>query len=237
MKQVSGPFELPSMGGELLSPGHHVPFKIMDTYIKHFPVEYHAQTAVEAALALRSDLIHAEGPNALSQVQDVEIGSYDIAIEIIGRDPEKWCPSTRETADHSFPYCVAVALLKGRMTLNAFSPRLLQDPELRGFMKKIRVVARPELKDRYPQEMPTVLTVRTATGKEYRQEIALPLGHPGNPMSDRHLEEKFRAMAGNRLSHARMNQIIALVWQLERVKDTGSLMSLMKVKNRDVKIA
>ena len=103
MKLVSRPFELPPLAGEQL-PGHApVPFRILDTYIKHFPVEYHAQTAVEAALALRNELIEAEGPQAIERLSDIEIGSYDVAIEIIGRDPEKWQPTTRETADHSFP--------------------------------------------------------------------------------------------------------------------------------------
>ena len=114
MKLVSGPFDLPSLAGEQVPGRAPVPFKILDTYIKHFPVEYHAQTAVEAALALRNELIEAEGPQAIERLSDIEIGSYDVAIEIIGRDPEKWQPTTRETADHSFPYCVAVALLDGR---------------------------------------------------------------------------------------------------------------------------
>ncbi|HMW86880.1 MAG TPA: MmgE/PrpD family protein, partial [Nitrospira sp.] len=110
MKLVSGPFELPMLGGEAMPGGEPVPFKILKTCIKHFPVEYHAQSAVEAALALRAELLATEGKTWINKVADVEIGSYDVAIEIIGRDPEKWQPATRETADHSFPYCVAVAL-------------------------------------------------------------------------------------------------------------------------------
>jgi 2-methylcitrate dehydratase len=86
MKLVSGPFELPAFGGERgqapASRGSQSPsFKILDTYIKHYPVEYHAQTAVEAALALRSELIQAEGVQAPEQITEVEIGSYDVAIE------------------------------------------------------------------------------------------------------------------------------------------------------------
>ncbi|TLY21185.1 MAG: MmgE/PrpD family protein, partial [Nitrospirae bacterium] len=105
MKLVSGPLALPHLGGE--QPNDEVPFKILDTYIKHYPVEYHAQTAVEAALLVREELLKDEGPDidgVLKAIRKIEIGSYDVAIEIIGRDPEKWRPRTRETADHSFPY-------------------------------------------------------------------------------------------------------------------------------------
>ncbi len=229
MKLVSGPFELPPMGGEPLRSGKEEPFKIVDTYIKHYPVEYHAQTAVEAGLAIRSPLLKAEGPEAISCIQDVEIGSYEVAVEIIGRDPEKWQPATRETADHSFPYCVAVALLEGRVTLNAFSPRHLKSPALHELMKKIRVVVEPEFNGRYPREMPTRLTIRTTTGREYRTEIGLPVGHPEHPMSDEQIENKFRQLSGRRLNRKRQEQIIALVWDLERLKNVSALIPLLEV--------
>src|SRR5207253_2307566 len=102
MRLVSGPLELPHLGGEQGTSKGEVPFKILDTYIKHYPVEYHAQTAVEAALLVREELLTDEGSDAaraLKAIRKIEIGSYDVAIEIIGRDPEKWRPRTRETAD------------------------------------------------------------------------------------------------------------------------------------------
>jgi 2-methylcitrate dehydratase len=81
-----------------------------------------------------------EGPQSLADISAVEIGSYDVAIEIIGRDPEKWRPQTRETADHSFPYCVAVALLDGTVTLRSFKEKRMDDPILQTLMQKVRVV-------------------------------------------------------------------------------------------------
>jgi 2-methylcitrate dehydratase len=228
MKLVSGPFELPLFGGEK-GPSGPVTFKILDTYIKHYPVEYHAQTAVEAALAVREDMQKVEGVDALAGITDVEIGSYDVAIEIIGRDPEKWQPTTRETADHSFPYCVAVALLDGRLSLHSFSPKRLRDPALHELMKKIRVVRQPEFVDRYPETMPTRITARTAAGNTYMKQMDVPLGHPCNPMPDRDLESKFRRLASGRLDRAEIDRLIGFVWTLDQVKDIGTLMPLMRV--------
>lgn len=244
MKLVSGPLELAPFAAERVLTGTDsrgrgaVPvsqspqFKILDTYIKHYPVEYHAQTAVEAALALRNELMEAEGAHAIDHVMDVEIGSYDVAIEIIGRDPEKWRPVTRETADHSFPYCVAVALLHGPVTLQSFGPKRLQDPALRDLMKKIRVVQQPEFVGRYPKAMPTRITVKTKAEKTYMSQVDLPVGHPGNPMSDRGLETKFRRLAAGRLDRSRIDRLIEWVWNLEGVKDIGTLMPLLRVKGR-----
>lgn len=228
MKLVSGPLELPAFGGEK-GPSDPGTFKIVDTYIKQHPVEYHAQTAVEAALAIREDICKVEGVEVLAGITEVEVGSYDVAIEIIGRDPEKWRPHTRETADHSFPYCVAVALLDGKVTLRSFEAKRLNDPLLHELMQKVRVVPQPEFVGRYPQAMPTRITVRTKAGKEFVKQVDYPVGHPKNPMSDHEVEEKFGRLATGRLGRARTKKVIEVVWKLDHVQDIGALMPLLKM--------
>jgi 2-methylcitrate dehydratase len=227
IKLVSGPLDLAAFGGERTDSA----FKILDTYIKHYPVEYHAQTAVEAALLVRKELLReygGDGDKALDAITDIEIGSYDVAIEIIGRDPEKWRPRTRETADHSFPYCVAVALKEGDITLKSFGAKRLADPQLLGLMSKVRVVAPDEFRGRYPAAMPTRLTVRTTT-RQFTRQVDHPLGHPKNPMSDRDVEEKFWTLSAARLGRSRAQQLIEMVWRLEKLDDIGRLMPLIRV--------
>ncbi len=229
MKLVSGPFDLPPLGGEPVdAPGTRVPFKILDTYIKHYPVEYHAQTAVEATLAVREQILQAEERAGLDRIVEVEIGSYDVAVEIIGRDPEKWRPRSRETADHSFPYCVAVALRDGAVTLRSFRETRLTDPALRSLMEKTRVIELEDFKGWYPDALPTRILVRTPS-REYVKQVDFPLGHPRNPMSDREIEEKFRRLAAGLLERTRAGRVIDWVWALERAKEVGELMPLLKV--------
>ncbi len=232
MKLVSGPIDLPPLGGEGPSGQDPASYKILDTYIKHYPVEYHAQTAVEAALVVREEVLKAEGRAGLAGITEIEIGSYDVAIEIIGRDPEKWRPHTRETADHSFPYCVAVALSDGTVTLNSFSEKRLRDSALLKLMQKVRVIEQEEFIGWYPQAMPTRITVRTASGKEFVKQIDFPLGHPRNPMSDREVEDKFRGLAAGRLDRGRAGKVIDQVWKLDTLKDIGALMPLLKLRAR-----
>ena len=93
-KQVSGPFDLPPFGGEPGSDG----FMINRTSIKFWPAEYHSQSAIYAALELRPQV-----PDP-AQIESLDIFSFDAAVDIIGKDPEKWRPKTRETADHSLPF-------------------------------------------------------------------------------------------------------------------------------------
>ena len=211
MKLVSGPLELPLFGGEKGPQG--TTFKILDTYIKQYPVEYHAQTAVEAALALREEL-KVEG-DGLARITDVEIGSYDVAIEIIGRDPEKWHPQTRETADHSFPYCVAVTLLDGRSRCAHSRPNASQDPVLHELIQKVRVVPQPEFVGRYPQAMPTRLTVRTKAGKTMCQRGLSPRPSQEPDVRPRSRRQVPPLLAARQIGPARARKMIDLVWGLD----------------------
>jgi 2-methylcitrate dehydratase len=230
MKLVSGPFELASFAAEL-STGV-ASFMISETYIKHYPVEYHAQTAVEAAVMLREELDKAEGAEALSLIEDIEIASYDVAVEIIGRDPEKWRPRTRETADHSFPYCVAVALLDGDVTLHSFDSKRLADETLARLMQKVRITVLPDFNSLYPRAMPTRITVKTKAGRTYIKQIDYPLGHPRHPMGDHEVESKFRRLAVGKLKRERIKTLLDLMWKLDEIKDIGVLMPLLKTAGR-----
>ncbi|MCA1958223.1 MAG: MmgE/PrpD family protein [Nitrospira sp.] len=232
MPLVSGPFELSVMGGETEANGDPARFKILDTYIKPAPVEYHAQTAVEAAVAVRSELVAAEGHEALAEIEDIEIGSYDVAIEIIGRDPEKWRPATRETADHSFPYCVAVALLDGKVTLRSFTPKRLSDPAVRALMQKARVVPVPELAGLYPRAMPSRITVKTKGGKVYCRQADHPIGHPQRPMTDREIEQKFIRLVGGKMRPSQVERVLETVWGLERIAEINDVMPFLQIHRK-----
>src|SRR5947207_510721 len=89
---------------------------ILNTSIKYWPAEYHSQSAIEAALFLREQIGDA------SQIQSVRVESHDASVDIIGSEPEKWKPETRETADHSLPYITAIALIDGEVTEKQFQP-------------------------------------------------------------------------------------------------------------------
>src|SRR6184192_1556462 len=94
---------------------------ILNTSIKYWPAEYHSQSAIEAALFLREQI------NDISQVASVNIESHEASVDIIGSEPEKWRPETRETADHSLPYVTAIALIDGKVTGEQFQPARFTD--------------------------------------------------------------------------------------------------------------
>src|SRR5262249_34567378 len=100
MKLVSRTaFTVAPMGAEH---GGRPEFMMTKTYIKFWPAEYHSQSAIEAALQLRPEV------GDVGNVQAVDIHTFEAGYDIIGRYSEAWAPKTRETADHSLPYCTAV---------------------------------------------------------------------------------------------------------------------------------
>ena len=77
----------------------------------------------------RGGAVFAGANRRLSQIS-VDIESHDASVDIIGSEPEKWKPQTRETADHSLPYITAIALIDGEVTDKQFEPARFTDPAI-----------------------------------------------------------------------------------------------------------
>jgi 2-methylcitrate dehydratase len=215
MKLLTGPFTLPPLGGGGCG------FMITDTYIKFWPAEYHSQSAIDAALQLRPHV------GDMRQVERIDIHTFDAAVDIIGKDPEKWRPRTRETADHSLPYCTAVALADGDVTLAQFAPKRFTDPALIDLVAKVQVHRDAALSKRYPAGIPNRVTVTLKGGKQLVREVEFPRGHAKNPMTDAEVEHKFRTLVEPRYGKERANSVLAACWKLEELKSAGELVRLL----------
>jgi 2-methylcitrate dehydratase len=215
MKLLTGPFELAQLGGK------GQPFMITKTYIKFWPAEYHSQSAIDAALQLRPEV------GDVRNVTAIDIHTFDAAVDIIGKDPEKWRPKTRETADHSLPYCTAVALADGDVTLAQFDPGRFTDPGLLGLIAKVKIHRDAALSKRYPVGIPNRVTVTLQDGRQLVKEVEFPRGHAKNPMTDAEVEHKFRTLVELRYGKDRANRVLAACWELERVNSAGELIRLL----------
>ena len=111
-----------------------------NTSIKYWPAEYHSQSAIEAALFLRKGDWRCH-----RKIKSVVIESHDASVDIIGSEPEKWKPETRETADHSLPYITAIALIDGEVTSKQFEPERFADPKIWKFLENVKVERNAEL--------------------------------------------------------------------------------------------
>jgi len=196
---------------------------ILNTSIKYWPAEYHSQSAIEAALSLRTQI------DQLAEVKSVTIESHDAAVDIIGSEPEKWRPATRETADHSLPYITAIALIDGEITNKQFEPERFKDSEVWKFLENVKVERNAELSAIYPGAVANIVHVDLAGGRRLTKRVDYPLGHAKNPLNDSQVEGKFFALVESSIGQKRAGRIVDLVWNLDEAKNVDELMKALEM--------
>ena len=210
MKQLNIP------GVKNLVLGRDGDFMIDKTYIKFWPAEYHSQSAIDACLQLR--------PRVLGKkITEIHIKSFEAAVSIIGSEPEKLRPTSRETADHSMFYCCAAALVDGDVTLATFDEYRLSDPKLLDLIDRTKIVEDAELNKGYPKGIPNDITITCADGTKVSKRVDFPRGHAGNPMTDDEVVAKFKRMAAGVVSDTTAAEILDRAWQLDTMKDVTPL--------------
>lgn len=210
------PFTPAPFGGEA---GNNDGFMITRTYIKYWPAEYHSQSAIDAALRLRQQL-----QGNIERIRAIRIDTFEASYNIIGKYPQAWAPQTRETADHSLPYCTAAALYDGEVSLATFDERRFTDPNLIRFTSLIQVVHDPTLDTRYPRGIPNRITLTLDGGTTLVQEVEFPRGHAENPMTDAEVEEKFRRLVEPHYGTERTRAILSHCWDLDRLEHVSDLL-------------
>lgn len=209
-------FDLPKLGGR-----DGADYMLPETCIKFWPAEYHSQSAIQAALRLRPAV------GDWRTIRRIEIRSFDAAVDIIAKDPEKWRPRTRETADHSLPYCTVAALADGDVSAVQFDEAHLRDEALLAVVARTEVLRDAALTARYPAGIPNRLTITTGDGRVLTDECEFPRGHARNPMSDAELEAKFRRLADGVLDGPAQARVLSLVGELDRPGASGVLDGLL----------
>src|SRR5216117_2369326 len=191
---------------------------ILRTSIKFWPAEYHSQSAIEAALFLRNQI--GEGV----EVKSMTIESHDASVDIIGSEPEKWKPETRETADHSLPYITAIALIDGEITDKQFARERFADREVWKFLENVKVERNAELSAFYPGAVANIVHIELADGRRLTKRVDYPLGHAKNPLKDSQVEEKFHALVDPIFGSNRARKIIDVAWKLDEATNVDELM-------------
>jgi 2-methylcitrate dehydratase len=196
--------------------------------IKRFPSEMSSQAPIAKMLALRPRI-------PVDELASLDVTTYHLAWHEIGGGQgdraEKWDPQTRETADHSLPYLLAVALVDGDVTQDSFSAERVADQALRPIMERITVHSDPQLEDRFRtprNEMVARFRIRMTDGTELSDEIGFPPGHPEQPMSDDELSDKFLGMAQRVLPEDSAARMLDLLWHLDELTDLAEVTALFR---------
>jgi 2-methylcitrate dehydratase len=195
--------------------------------MKFFPTEALTHAPISAVLDLvKENDLRPDG------VEKIQVRSLARAADILS-DPSKYDPHTKETADHSLPYVIAAALVDRQVTPAQFEMKKIMDPTIREQLKKVEVVADPEIEKVFPALQRVVVNITAKDGRTFSKQLDYPKGDPRNPLTDAEIEEKFCALAEGVLSTKAQDKLIAAIWGLEKCASVSKLMALMKadVKN------
>ncbi|MGA8376469.1 MAG: MmgE/PrpD family protein [Candidatus Sulfotelmatobacter sp.] len=206
----------------LLTDGLGDSWRITQCGMKAFPTEALTHTPISAVLDLvKTNDLHPE------QVEKIQIRSLARAADILS-DPSKYDPHTRETADHSLPYVIAAALVERKVTPVQFTMEKIMDPKIRAQLKKVEVVADPEIEKVFPALQRVIVNMTTTDGRTFSKQLDFPKGDPRNPLTDQEVEEKFGALAEGVLSTGAQKKLKEAIWNLEDSDSIRKLMALMK---------
>lgn len=220
MDAVSGYFELNWEAEDLE--------RITRTFPKTHNAEVHAQSAIEAVLELRG-----RGALPAAEVTRVEVEIFDVAYRLIGggEEGDRTEVGTKEDADHSLPYLMAVALLDGEVMPEQYLPARIRRPDVQSLLQ--RVVVRPDdaFSPRFPAEMPCRVRVILRDGRVLTADRA---GYPGFLPDGRTWDAargKFDRLCAPYTTPSLRARIAATVAELERVQvaDLTSLLGAVRL--------
>jgi 2-methylcitrate dehydratase len=201
------------------------PLAIEAADMKFYVTEYHSQGPLAAALSLRAAL-------NVDHIDAVRIRTYEFAHKEIGSGPEKWRPTTRETADHSLPYIVAASLIDGEFSDAIFAPARFTDPRLLALADRITVTEEPEFTRAFPGKFRSHVEITLRDGTRRAAGLEVPHGHHDHPLTDAEVEEKFAALAGRKLAPDRAAQALRLIRDFERCARIDKLFDALAIEQR-----
>ena len=219
MQSVAGPFAI-DWSRERLD-------RVDRTIVKRYNAEIHSQTAIEAALELQA----AHG-FAANEIEGIEVDVFEVAHRIIGggEEGDKTLVFSKEDADHSLPYLIAVALLDHTVMPAQFTPRRLQRTDVQSLL--CRVVVRPlgEFSARFPEEMPSRVTVTLTGGRVLTRTCSDYPGFRTRPQAWEDAVAKFTALTEPHVSQSVRGGIVGAVRDLDQITVAELTQSLSHLK-------
>jgi 2-methylcitrate dehydratase len=185
-----------------------------------YPAEFHAQTAVEAAMALRAQL-DQRGLSA-EAIKSITIRTHEACLRIIDKKGPLANPADR---DHCVQYMVAIPLLFARLTAADYEDAVAADPRIDALRAKIQCVEEPQFTRDYhdpdKRSIANSLRVELNDGAILEQTVEYPIGHrrrrnEGLPL----LVEKFKMNLRRRFPEQQQEKILAVSLDRPRLEST-----------------
>src|SRR2546421_7111313 len=200
------------------SPKSH--YRILDCGMKSFPIEALSHAPLTAMMkTVKEHKIKAD------EVKEIKVEVIARAADILG-DPHKYRPDSKETADHSLPYSLAVGLVDGMVTPLQFKEERVLDKSLIPIMDKVKVVSNQEFDAAFPKLQPSRVTITTTGGKQFSKRVDVPKGDPRDPMTEDEIAVKFTALGKDVIGDDQRKKLQQCIMKIDSAKTLDELFEL-----------
>jgi 2-methylcitrate dehydratase len=199
---------------------------IMRSAIKVFPCFAGGQSAVAAGIAL-----HRLVGGNVDRLKTIRVTLADLPI--VRRwlaDPGRIDPRSREAADHSLHFLIAVSLLDGTFGLRQFDNGRWNDPKVRALMARLDIATDADLTRRAAEAYPCALHATGYDGQRYDAEILEPPGFSPDGLDAQTVLDKFAGVTERHLAPDAQNRIVDAVMALDKAISCDGLMRLLATK-------
>lgn len=164
------------------------------------------------------------------KIRKILIRSSNFTIKILTTPLErKLKPQTTVDAQFSMPYQAAIALIRGKVDVNAFTESSFKDPKVLSLVPKVEWTIDEEFERRYPSSYSCAVTVAMDNGETFTSVVDNPKGDYRNPLTQGEIENKFIGLANIEIADGnKIRDIIAFVRDIEKAVDMNRLFSLIE---------
>lgn len=174
----------------------------------------HTHSAIDAAIqAVQGEKLEPD------EISSVRVKIYSVALDLLGNVEA----NSPYLAKFSLPFCIATALVYGKVGLDAFTQGRIEDRKLRELMDKVEMEEDPDLSALYPQKWPAEVEIRLKGGRVLKGRCDHPKGDPENPLTEREVMEKFSDLTRGIITKERASEISERVMELERLERLSRL--------------
>ena len=225
MDAISGVFDIDWLREDLE--------RVKRTILKRFNAEIHSQAAIQGVMDLKQ-----RHQFCAAEVERIEIETFDVAFNIIGGGEEgdkTNSVATKEQADHSLPYVIAVAILDGDVMPAQYELNRIMREDVQNLLRRVSVTASPAYSQRFPEEMPCRISVVLRDGRTLVKESRDYPGFVSQPMSWEMACNKFNLVAAPYSTDAERQAVISTVADLEntQVRDLLQLLTSVRVPPKE----
>ncbi len=195
-------------------------FHLPETAFKPYPCARQLHAGVEALLKITGQ--YSPMP---AKIEQIELFLPTQNAAMMNRPS---ITSSHAATVGSGQYVMAVTTLRGKIDLLSFEEEYLSSAQVRTLMAKVEVNASTDLDRHYPKYWPGRVTLRLIGGETYSEEVIIPKGESGNPMTQSEVEQKFLSLAAPVVGDEKARTVVNEVYSLGLRDSLGPLLATLK---------